>query len=57
MQQWQLLTDCLPALVLSPGHRERRADTLQSKKMILAERKQSKFVNFRSYTNNSIHLV
>jgi hypothetical protein len=56
MQQRRLLTDCLPALVLSPGHRERRADTLQSKKMILAEWKKSKFVNFRSYGNNSTQL-
>jgi hypothetical protein len=51
MQQRRLLTDCLPALVLSPGHRERRADTLKIKKTILAEWKQSKFINFRIYIN------
>jgi hypothetical protein len=56
MQQKLLLTDCLPALVLSPGHRERRADTLKSEKMILAEWKQSNFVKFRIYSNNVTHL-
>jgi hypothetical protein len=56
MQQRRLLTDCLPALVLSPGHRERRADTLKIKKMILVEWEQSKFVNFRIYNNNLTHL-
>ena len=56
MQQRRLLTDCLPALVLSPGHRERRADTLKSKKIILDEWKQSKFVNFHIYSNNLTHL-
>jgi hypothetical protein len=56
MQYRKSLTDCLPALVLSPGHRERRADTLKSKRMILAEWKQSKFVNFRGNSNNLKHL-
>jgi hypothetical protein len=49
-RQPELLTDCLHSLVLSAGHRERRAATLQNQKTIVTQSKPPKSVTFATAT-------